>query len=186
MKSGKVFSFGDFGPGIDGGSVAALEMLADIMVPLSGEYEVGFGGIGHYSLRLDGETILEKELSADPDADHLEQALRPEQAMTTVSLDVGRTAHLKLRHERDPSWPTVLQLYVESPAPNSVFALNHAVEAAKVADVAVVVVGTNDVIESEGYDRTSWPFPGIRTISFVRSPPSTLPASSWSMPEHRS
>ena len=103
MKSGKVFSFGDFGPGIDGGSVAAIEMLANVVVPLSGEYEVGFGGIGHYSLGLDGETILEKELSADPDADHLEQALRPEQAMTTVSLEVGRPAHLKLRHERDPS-----------------------------------------------------------------------------------
>ncbi len=55
MNSGKVFSFGDFGPGIDGGSVAAIEMLADVVVPLSGEYEVGFGGIGHYSLELDGE-----------------------------------------------------------------------------------------------------------------------------------
>ena len=174
MKSGKVFSFGDFGPGIDGGAVAAIEMLADVVVPLSGEYEVGFGGIGRYSLELDGETILEKELSADPDADHLEQALRPEQAMTTVSLELGRSAHLKLKHERDPSWPTVLQLYAEPPAPNSVFALKHAVEAAKVADVAVVVVGTNDVVESEGYDRTSLALPGhqddlVRAVAAVNA-----------------
>ena len=114
MNSGKVFSFGDFGPVTDDGSVAAIEMFANVVVPVNGEYDIGFGGIGHYSLELDGEIILEKELSADPDADHLEQALRPEQAMTTVSLDVGRPAHLKLRHDRAASpWPTVLQLYVE-------------------------------------------------------------------------
>ncbi|MGH3668235.1 MAG: glycoside hydrolase family 3 protein, partial [Acidimicrobiia bacterium] len=174
MKSGRVFSFGDFGPEIDGGAVAAIEMLADVVVPMSGEYEVGFGGIGRYSLELDGETILKKELSADPDADHLEQALRPEQAMTTVSLELGRSAHLKLKHERNPSWPTVLQLYAEPPAPNSVFALKHAVEAAKVADVAVVVVGTNDVVESEGYDRTSLGLPGhqddlVRAVAAVNA-----------------
>ena len=173
MNSGKVFSFGDFGPGIDGGSVAAIEMLADVVVPVNGEYDLGFGGIGPYSLELDGEVILEKELSADPEADHLEQALRPEQATTTVSLDFGRAAHVKLRHERHASpWPTVLQLCVEAPAPNSVFALNHAVEAAKVADVAVVVVGTNSVIESEGYDRTSLALPGhqddlVRAVAAV-------------------
>ena len=187
MNSGKVFSFGDFGPGIDGGSVATIEMLVNVIVPLSGEYGVGFGGIGHYALELDGETILEKELSADPDADHLEQALRPEQATTTVSLEIGRPAHLKLRHERDPSRPTVLQLYVEPPAPDSVFALNHAVEAARVADVAVVVVGTNDVTESEGYDRTSLALPGhqddlVRAVVDSQS----LPPSSWSMPERLS
>ena len=159
MNLGRVFSFGDFGPGVHGGLVAAIEMLANVVVPMSGEYDLGFGGIGPYSLELDGEVILEKELSADPGADHLEQALRPEQVTTTVTLEIGRPAHLKLRHERDPSWPTVLQLYVEPPAPNSVFALNHAVEAAKVADVAVVVVGTNDVIESEGYDRTNLSLP---------------------------
>ena len=75
------------------------------------------------------------------------------------------------------SWPTVLQLYAEAPAPNSVFALNHAVEAAKVADVAVVVVGTNNVIESEGYDRTSLALPGhqddlVRAVAAVN--PSTV------------
>ena len=152
-------------------------MLANVVVPISGEYDVGFGGIGPYSLELDGEVILEKELSADPGADHLEQALRPEQVTTTVSLEIGQPAHLKLRHERDPSWPTVLQLYVEPPAPNSVFALNHAVEAAKVADVAVVVVGTNDVIESEGYDRTNLSLPWhqddlVRAVAAVN--PSTV------------
>ena len=178
MNSGKVFSFGDFGPGINGESVAAIEMLANVVVPVSGEYDVGFGGIGPYSLELDDEIILEKELSADPGADHLEQALRPEQATTTVSLEVGRPAHLKLRHEVAPSsWPAVLQLYAEAPAPNSVFALNHAVEAAKVADVAVVVVGTNNVIESEGYDRTSLALPGhqddlVRAVAAVN--PSTV------------
>jgi len=178
MNSGKVFSFGDFGPDTDGGSVAAIEMFANVVVPVSGEYEIGFGGIGHYSLDLEGETILEKELSADADADHLEQALRPEQAMTTVSLEVGRPSNLKLRHDRAPSpWPTVLQLYVEPPAPNSVFALKHAVEAARVADVAVVVVGTNDVVESEGYDRTSLALPGhqddlVRAVAAVN--PSTV------------
>ena len=178
MNSGKVFSFGDFGPGVDGRSVAAIEMLANVVVQMSGEHEVGFGGIGRYSLELDGETILEKELAADPEADHLEQALRPEQVTTTIGLELGHTAQLKLRHERGPSsWPTVLQLYMEPPAPNSVFAFKHAVEAAKVADVAVVVVGTNDVIESEGYDRTNLSLPWhqdelVRAVAAVN--PSTV------------
>ncbi len=177
MNLGRVFSFGEFGPGVDGGSVAVIEMLAKVVVPMSGEYEMGFGGIGPYSLELDGEVILERELTTDPGADHLEQALRPEQVTTTISLKTGQAVQLKLKHERDPSWPTVLQLYVEPPAPNSVFALNHAVEAAKVADVAVVVVGTNDVIESEGYDRTNLSLPWhqddlVRAVAAVN--PSTV------------
>ena len=30
-------------------------MLANVVVPVNGDYELGFGGIGPYSLDLDGE-----------------------------------------------------------------------------------------------------------------------------------
>lgn len=178
IPTAKLFSFGDFGPGVDPRAVAAIEMLAEVAVPVAGEYLVGFGGIGHYSLKLDGEIVLEKELSPDLGVDHLEQALRPELATTPLQLEPEQSARLTLRHELgETSGPTVLQLYLEATPENPAFALKHAVEAAKVADVAVVVVGTNDVVESEGYDRTSLALPGhqddlIRSIAAVN--PSTV------------
>jgi beta-glucosidase len=46
--------------------------------------------------------------------------------------------------------------------------LAHAVELARSADVAVVVVGTSDTVESEGFDRTSLTLPG-RQDELVRA-----------------
>jgi beta-glucosidase len=51
-----------------------------------------------------------------------------------------------------------LDLRVRAPFPDD--ALEHAVAAAAAADVAVVVVGTNDDWESEGEDRTTLALPG--------------------------
>ena len=46
--------------------------------------------------------------------------------------------------------------------------LAHAVEQARTSDVAVVVVGTSDAVESEGFDRTSLTLPG-RQDELVRA-----------------
>ena len=48
-----------------------------------------------------------------------------------------------------------------------------AVAAAAASDVAVVVVGTNSKVESEGYDRETSTCPAARTTSSAPSPPRT-------------
>ena len=60
-----------------------------------------------------------------------------------------------------------------------------AVEAARAADVAVVVVGTNSRVESEGYDRTSLACPAGRTTWSAPWPRRTRAPSSWSTPARR-
>ena len=178
MNSGKVFSFGDFGPGVDDGSVAAIEMLANVVVPVNGDYDLGFGGIGPYSLELDGEVILEKELSADPEADHLEQALRPEQATTTVSLDVGRAAQLKLRHERDASSSAHRAAAIRrSPGPELGVRPQTCGRGGEGRRRGGGSRWHQHVIESEGYNRSSLALPGhqddlVRAVAAVN--PSTV------------
>ena len=78
----------------------------------------------------------------------------------TVECDLaGRTAVRGARRHRSASNPTTR---------TRTGLIAEAVEAARAADVAVVVVGTNSRVESEGYDRTSLALPG-RQDDLVRA-----------------
>ena len=69
-----------------------------------------------------------------------------------------------------------IRLGIRSPEPADL--MDRAVAAAAAADVAVVMVGTNDEWETEGFDRTTMDLPGrqdelVRRV--VRGQPATPP-----------
>ena len=94
--------------------------------------------------------------------------MRPPQHGVPVVLDEGQEVELVLRHEppgggADTSFAvagTTFQLNVEPPYASDEEELERAVAAAADADVAVVVVGTTEEVESEGFDRESLALPG--------------------------
>ncbi|GAA2429719.1 beta-glucosidase family protein [Streptomyces macrosporus] len=130
-----------------------------------GTHHLEFGCVGRFRVTVDGETVFhgddDRGVDLILDSSHHHPRTHgvdlpvdgsgPRRVEVTVDLTVvdadgyGRfvTAHLRLR----------------PPGPSPEEEIAEAVDAARRADVAVVVVGTNEEVESEGWDRTGLELP---------------------------
>jgi beta-glucosidase len=135
----------------------AIELRARLMVE-PGEYVVGATGVGRHRLTLDGEELFDEHVALTGD-DVGEAVLRPPQHGVATTL--GGDTELVLRYEPPPDSPlAAVHLNVEPPFGDEDAELERAVELAREADVAVVVVGTNEEVECEGVDRADLELPG--------------------------
>jgi beta-glucosidase len=151
---------------------AELEILAGFTPDEDGDWRVGVVGRGDSSLALDGRTVLEAADGGGPFDVH-EVFASPPQHDTVVPLRAGQRVDVRLRYR----WPSEGFIFkvgfvVGSPFRSAEEELSSAVELARTADVAVVVVGTSDAVESEGFDRTSLALPGgqdelVRAVAAV-------------------
>jgi beta-glucosidase len=121
---------------------------------------------------LDGELIVD-EVAVSEHADLGAALMAPPIAAAEVTLTGGKPAELRFEYDladRDGPLADLLWLrFGTEPAEADPDALIAAVVAAAArADVALVVVGTNSEVESEGYDRTSLALPG-RQDDLVRA-----------------
>jgi beta-glucosidase len=122
--------------------------------------------VGDYRLSVDGTELLDGTLELDPEADIVEALMIPPQEIRDVELEAGREVTVVLGHEvgsmgSHVSLPgAVFQLNLQPPHGTDDEELERAVAVARDADVAVVVVGTTEEVESEGFDRTSLALPG--------------------------
>jgi beta-glucosidase len=138
---------------------AAIELRATLRPTAAGEHVVGSTGVGHHTLMLDGERLYSTRVDPTPGADPGEAVLRPPQHGVPVRLH-GET-ELVLRYERDPGSPlAAVHINVDPPFGDAEEELERAAALAHEADVAVVVVGTNEEVECEGVDRDSLALPG--------------------------
>ncbi|MER7544514.1 glycoside hydrolase family 3 C-terminal domain-containing protein [Spirillospora sp. NPDC127506] len=93
--------------------------------------------------------------------DPVEALLRPPEHRVEAELAAGETVPVELHRVHVPGgFATAFGIGYREPHPAEDDALAAAVAAARDADAAVVVVGTNDDVESEGFDRTSLALPG--------------------------
>lgn len=136
---------------------------------VSGPVEVGWAVLGRTTLTIDGETVLDDELLV-PAEDFGAALMAPPSTTARVEVEAGRTYRLRWTHPLTgiPSMPDGSDMpgvlgftagwrpVVDRPED----LVAEAVEAARAADVAVVVVGTNEKVESEGFDRTDLALPG--------------------------
>jgi beta-glucosidase len=94
--------------------------------------------------------------------------MRPPQHGVAVELEAGREVDVLLRHDLEAGGHgtsfelsgATFQLNVDPPHAPDEEELARAAELAAAADVAVVVVGTTEEVESEGFDRDSLDLPG--------------------------
>jgi beta-glucosidase len=136
----------------------AIELRATLTVG-PGEHVLGVTGVGRHRLTLDGEELFDRRVELSPGADLGEAVLRPPQYGVPVTLD--RDTELVLRYELEPeAFMAAVHLNVEPPFGDPDAELERAVALARDADVAVVVVGTNEEVECEGVDRDSLALPG--------------------------
>ncbi|MEU3496882.1 glycoside hydrolase family 3 C-terminal domain-containing protein [Kitasatospora cineracea] len=144
---------------VDLAPVRTVEVAARFTAPSSGRWRLGVVGLGALRLEADGAVLLEEyvaPLSDDPTYLHVSPSFR----QVELELAAGREVALLARRTVESAHGRVLVLAADPPEAELEREFAHAVELAAAADVAVVVVGTTDEHESEGFDRTSLQLPG--------------------------
>ena len=165
-RTGSFTWLGSYGEAVATSAVAAVEVQGRLRAAAAGEYVVGASGLGRQRLTLDGVVAFDTVLELPPGADLAEGVMRPPQHGVAVALAAGQEVDLVLHHEPPsgdgdtPLVGTAFQINVEPPHASDEEELERAVAAAASADVAVVVVGTTEEVESEGFDRESLALPG--------------------------
>ena len=154
------------------GRSATVELATRFTPAESGPVRVGFAAVGHGKVYVGGELIVD-EIAESEHTDLGAALMAPPTAAAEVNLTAGTPVELRFEYDlqgrtgplADLLW---LRFGTEPTAVDSGALIAAAAEAAAKADVALVVVGTNSVVESEGYDRTSLALPG-RQDDLVRA-----------------
>jgi beta-glucosidase len=156
-----------FGPDLPMAEVAAVEVHTRLRAPATGTWLLGGSGLGTLRLTVAGREAFEVATELPEGADPVEAMMRPPQAWTAVELRAGEDVPVALRYR-----PRDVGGFGETEVALVTFQLNlaeqtsdeeeleRAVALAAGADVAVVVVGTTEEVESEGFDRDALALPG--------------------------
>jgi beta-glucosidase len=175
-QAGSMMWWGPVQEGLTAGEIDHLRLATRLRVPKSGGYAVGTSGLGDFRLLVDGEVVVDETIDLPLGADLVEGIMKPPQQRAVVDMDAGRDVPVELTYRptggamllggADVTMLTV-QLNVARVIDEKE-EFEHAVSLAAESDVAVVVVGTNEEVESEGFDRTSLALPG-RQDELVRA-----------------
>ena len=148
------------------GTVSWIEVRTVLRATDAGTYTIGASGLGRYRLTIDGEEVFDERLELPPGADIVEGLMTPPQAAHTMELAGGEEVMLVLTHEAEPPGTAMgdlgvsFQLNVAPPYAGDDEEIERAVALAGAANAVVLVVGTTEEVESEGFDRDSLSLPG--------------------------
>ncbi|MCX5001580.1 glycoside hydrolase family 3 C-terminal domain-containing protein [Streptomyces sp. NBC_00638] len=130
-----------------------VEIGALLLPGISGRWTLGIGGFGRMSIAVDEHGVLAGEFAKETD-DPAVVHVNPPVHRVPVSLTAGRPVRVVARRELAPGTGRATVVTAAPPRPDAAAALADATRAAREADAAIVVVGTTEHGESEGYDRT--------------------------------
>ena len=133
-----------------------MVMRARYRAQVDGPHVIGAAGVGEVSIAVDGVTLAESR-SLQP-RDIVEALSRPPELRVPIELRAGREVEVRVEYRPGLRFVT-LRLGIALQQEDEQL-IAEAVQAARDADVAVVVVGSADGTESEGYDRDTLTLPG--------------------------
>ncbi|MET9494553.1 glycoside hydrolase family 3 C-terminal domain-containing protein [Streptomyces sp. NPDC006552] len=174
LPSGLLQWMGDDLPaGVTHAALRSVEITGTFTPRVSGEHVFGTRGLGAFTLTVDGTVLYDGVQAMGSESDPFEAFFGAPLERGTVPLTEGEPVAVSLLHPLDTS--------LAMPLPAVIFSLTHleprrdadtliaeAVEAARDAEAAVVVVATTERVESEGFDRTDLRLPG-RQDDLVRA-----------------
>lgn len=145
--------------GVGRGGRGTIVLRTRYLAACDGPHVIGAGGVGRLALTVNGIEVATGH--TDTPADPVEAMVRPGEIRATVCLAAGREADIGICLQPDdwPQGPVAIRLGLV-PAPDEDTMLDQAVEAARAADAAVLVVGSGPATESEGFDRPGLALPG--------------------------
>ncbi len=140
---------------------AEVVMRAVYRPAVDGPHVLGAAGVGLLRVVVDGVPVA--ETTTPPPHDVVEAFSRPPELRVPLLLHAGREIEVRVEHRpnargRQSGFAT-MRLGI-TPRLEDDRLIVDAVQAAQSADVAVVVVGSAEGTESEGYDRDSMALPG--------------------------
>jgi beta-glucosidase len=161
--------FGGMAPIVES---SVLELTTRYLPEESGSILLGFASTGRARIYVDGTLLLDDTIvaeSSDLGAAFLSPptSSAPVAVVEGVAIDI-RIEYMIVKPEGELSNVMSFTFGIEPDDSNPERLIAEAVEAARGADVALVVVGTNSRVESEGYDRSSLALPG-RQDDLVRA-----------------
>ncbi|WP_395360436.1 glycoside hydrolase family 3 protein [Streptomyces sp. YH02] len=174
LPNGQVQWIGDDLPaGVTHEALASIEVVGTFTPRESGEHSFGTRGLGAYTLTVGGETVYDGVQAMGPETDPFEAFFGSPVERAKVPLTAGETVEVSLLHTLDKEFaaplPAVMFSFVHlGPRRDPDELIAEAVEAARAADTAIVVVATTERVESEGFDRKDLALPG-RQDDLVRA-----------------
>ena len=164
-REGTAFNWNNAFAGVDPAELGRIRLRTTLTADVDGDFRIGASGVGRFELQLDGSAAFDEVLVLPEGADPVESLMRPPQAWADRRLSAGQSVDVVLTHtvrdhRPDEDLIVAMQLNAEVGPGDEEEALRHAVDVAARSDVAIVVVGTSEEVESEGFDRTSLALPG--------------------------
>ncbi|RDI67829.1 beta-glucosidase family protein [Nocardia pseudobrasiliensis] len=158
--AGNLVLFGD----ASAARASTIELRARLRADADGLWRIGTAAVGHVRLELDGETVLDDTVAPEG-SDPLAALMDPPQRAVERALSTGQVVDVRITLGTPDPIPGLgvllgLTLGIQRPSRTEDEEFAAAVEAARAAEVAVVVVGTTELIESEGVDRDTLRLPG--------------------------
>lgn len=143
---------------------ASAVISAGIRLQEAGTHRLQIGVSGAHRISIDGEVVAQSAVHADHDVILDSSANNPSGPVREFVIDEPRTVRVESQQQVVDAGAygrfvrfALRHDLVNQPAAEE---LAEAVDAARAADVAIVIVGTNDESESEGWDRTTLSLPG--------------------------
>ncbi|WP_327729939.1 glycoside hydrolase family 3 C-terminal domain-containing protein [Streptomyces sp. NBC_00487] len=162
----------DLPDGVTHATLHTVELTGTFVPRETGTHTFGIKGLGAFTLTVDGTTHFDDVQTTDTD-DPFVSFFGAPVPQARIELTAGTPVPVSLTH--------VVELPTDAPITMIAFSLCHqeprrdpddliaeAVEAARAADTAVVVVATTERVESEGFDRKDLRLPG-RQDDLVRA-----------------
>ncbi|MFI0236268.1 beta-glucosidase [Streptomyces sp. NPDC016845] len=164
---------GDLPAGVTHETLHSIEIKGTFTPRVSGDHAFGTRGLGAFTLTVDGTVLYDGVQAMGDESDPFEAFFGAPLERGKAALTEGEPVEVSLLHPLDKS--------LAMPLPAVIFSLTHleprrdadtliaeAVEAARDAEAAVVVVATTERVESEGFDRADLRLPG-RQDDLVRA-----------------
>ncbi|MFD0632465.1 beta-glucosidase [Catenulispora yoronensis] len=140
---------------------SGIRVRADLAVTETGKHQFSVSGIGKFRLTVGAEPTAELTMTPSEDGDIVEGLVKPPEHRIAVDLEAGTGVRAEVVALVDPGLPIAMfGLHSEAPGSGADELFAAAVAAARAADLAIVVVGTTDEVESEGFDRADLKLPG--------------------------
>ena len=150
--------------GVSAGNLATVEISGHLVAESGGEHLLGIRGAGQFSLTVDGNASFDGDLRLESD-DIGAFFLSPPEEYVPLPLAAGASADVSLtqRVVLDPRAPIIaFALGYSAPVASPEEMLAEAEAIAAASDIAIVVVGTTEKVESEGFDRATLALPGLQ------------------------